>query len=269
MSKHIGRQAAYHLLPPLVKASYHTTYPVTAFASLLQSIHYQSIDFNKTNPINIEAELLDRLYFTLGIETDEVPNIHSLATDDPFAFINEKLIRKWIEEFDYHPLNLLARHIWITEDARHGWMYNPFQFIKENGRLVRNDFKFLEPPFTWLVYDSDDVPLGATILLLSEPYRGKKVSKRVDPQGQTEFQTYLDMLLFRRVLVEGLFRVPGTPTSNFCHHEVCDLFNSGLCNNYIRIPDKPNECPFPFYMLHTIKRYYLKESNLLKRRDYE
>jgi hypothetical protein len=266
LSKLLGRQYAYELLPPLVTASYYTTYPVTAFASLLEHILRHRNDFNVASPTEAEAYLVDRLIATFGTESTDIPKLRRLAADDTFAFVGERAMRQYISESEHHPLNLLAQRVWTARSAAgRGWIYHPHQFIRRGGHSVRNEIADLQPPFTFLVYDSDEVPLGFALFLLSDIYRDRKVSSQVDPECETEFATYLEMLLFRRVLIQSLLRDPQESRGKFCHHEECDYFNSGLCDEYLRIPDVASDCAFPIYVVGTIKRRYSKESNSLER----
>jgi hypothetical protein len=266
LSRLLGRQDAYDLLPALVYAAYHTTYPVTAFASLLHHILQYRSAVDTTNPAAAAAYLVDRLSFTPGINPEEIPELRRLATDDPWAFVGNRAMRRYIEQSEHHPLNILARRVWIDGPARdREWLYHPHRFIRRYGHSLRDEISDLQPPFIWLVYDSEEVPLSAALFLLSDLYRGRKVSVKVDPEGQTEFATYLDMILFRRILIQGLTRNAKDSRRIYCHHEDCDYFNSGLCDEYIRIPDLASNCNFPTYILHTMKRRYSKQSNLLER----
>jgi hypothetical protein len=267
LSNLLGRQDAYNLLPVMVVASYHTTYPVTAFASLLGHVLRYRSNFDAARPAQSEAYLVDHILGVTLTESLDIPKLGRLATEDPFAFVGTtRAMRQYIEESEHHPLNLLARRVWIDHSASdRAWIYYPHQFIKNYGHLVKDEIRDLQPPFTLLVYDSDEVPLSAARFLLSDIYRRKKVSTKVDPEERTEFQTYLELLYFRRVLTAGLFRDPKGLRRSYCHHEGCDYFNSGLCDEFIRIPDVASNCPFPRYLFYTIKRQYSKESNSLER----
>jgi hypothetical protein len=267
LSRLLGREAAYHLLPPIVAASYRTTYPVSAFASLLESVLRDKRDFSVLRGAQLEAELTDSLCVAALRDSIEPPKLRQLPTDDQFAFISERVMRQYIQESDHHPLQRLAQRVWTTDVPGRGWIYYPHEFVRGYGHSVRPEINDFEPPFMWLIYDSDEVPLSAAIFVLSKLYREQKVSPKVDPEGNTNYFTYINMLLFRRALAQGLFRDPNTPRPSYCHHEGCHYFNSGLCSDFLRIPDVASNCQFPYYLLHSIKRRYSPELNSLERSE--
>lgn len=162
--------------------------------------------------------------------------LKQLPTDDAFAYVGHKAMKQYLEQSQNHPLNCLASLVWTDSSSpKRQWIYHPHVYIKNNGNTVRNDVLDLQPPFSWLVYDSNDVPIDASIMILSEPYRNAKAPIEVDPSGETDFPTYIDMLHTRRILVQGLFRI--FPISKqYCHHAECEYYESGLCNGYLRIP---------------------------------
>jgi hypothetical protein len=267
LSKYLGRQDAYDLLPVLVVASYHTTYPVAAFASLLGHVLRYPEELDTADPTENQSYLVGRLSCCPGIESQEIPELRRPLTEDPFAFVGEEAMRRYIEQNEGHPLTLLARRVWVDRSSvERGWIYYPHKYV--GGLMsVRDEIHDLMPPFMYLVYDSADVPMSAVVFLISDLYQGKKVSKLVDPLGQTGFHAYLDTLLARRVLAQGLYHDPKNPRLNYCPHEECAYFNSGLCDEYIRIPDKASDCTFPKYMADVIRRRYSKESNSLERME--
>jgi hypothetical protein len=193
LSRVFGREGAFNTLQPLVAASYHTTYPVTSFAMLVEYAR-KNLDAEESSPAWLENDLIEAIRNTLSNE-GEIVKLKQLPTDDSHSYIDDRSMATYLAESEHHPLHRLASRVWEQSSLlNRDWLYEPHHHIRDKGHRVREEVKDLEPPFSWLVYDSTEVNLGSSMMLLSPLYRDKRPPQSVDPDGNTGYPEYVEML---------------------------------------------------------------------------
>lgn len=103
LARKFGSQFAYNMLPPLVAASYHTTYPVSAFAALLRDRDVNVGVYEELSGDLIESLLVGKLSRSGPRLSTDTNVLFRSPTDDEFAFLDAETMKNLIPLPD--PLN--------------------------------------------------------------------------------------------------------------------------------------------------------------------
>lgn len=266
LARAYGSRFAYHMLPPLVAASYHTTYPVSAFAALLRNRDVTCGAFEDFDADFVEAMLvrmLSRSGPRLGIDTR---TLFRLPTEDEFAFLDGETMASIVPQTQQSPLHLLAESVWLRPaNPTRAWLYRPFDFIKNRGHRVRSEIEHLQPPLALIFFEDEPVLRGGAVGMVSEFYQKAPVPSWWGDTDGTSWPNVFEVLYSRRVLIQNLVAGMSSAGDRFCPHVACPLHNSGLCDGFFILPKEFGECRFPVYMRSFVHRTYDPQDASLRR----
>jgi hypothetical protein len=266
LARSYGSQFAYDMLPPFVAASYHTTYPVSAFAALLRDRDVNTGVYEDLRGDLIESLLVGKLSRSgprLGTDTS---TLFRSPTDDEFAFLDAETMKTLVPETHQYPLYLLAERIWLhSSNPTRAWLYRPFDFIRDRGHRVRPEIEYLQPPLSLLFFPYEPILRGGAVGVVSELYKKAPISSWWGSTGDTSWPTVFLTLYSRRVLIQNLLARMPPAGSRFCPHTACPLYCSGLCDGFFIIPKVFGDCEFPVYARRFVHRTYNEQDASLRR----
>lgn len=253
-----GLDVAFSILHPIISTCLHTTYPVTALLSLLNSgsSHYWELDQEMIEDVcvSIMRSLLKDNQFIF----------RQLSAEDKFSFIDDTSMIETIENSSFHPLAPLMHHMWCTGKTRdRDWLYSPYKYIKANGHKVIESFQDYHPPVT-LIYFGHHLGLEKGLLgIVSDLYERSET-----PVGLGEKGNWLQVVLIcytRRVLIENMLGLGIHPQENYCPNKTCGYYNSGLCNGFAFPPNTFDDCMFPKVVQGALHRVYDESEKSLRK----
>ena len=253
LSRLFDAKTAYHALPALVCAAYRTTYPVTAFASLLEFMLRWPEKFNSlSHSKQYYAVLIDALMVTEALSINSfvkpVKYKDQIAVDDSFEYVGPHSMDYYLEEETSHPLHPIALELWNlyrNKTLSADWFFEPFEYIKNDGNTVRNDFLNLQPPMMGVVYDSPDISPADYAYLLSPLYKGKFVHDYKKLGHDVEYAQYINHILTRKQIIWAISSNMQSRSPHVCIHKDCPYYATDLCKKFYNIPDRYKDCRFP------------------------
>lgn len=255
LARAIGPKNAYEVMAPLIVSCFHTTYPVTAFVSLLNSGIRKELGIE---PDKAARRFRSRLKKVLEGKPFKA---RQLAGEDQFAFIDNGSLRAFIKQFPAHPLAPLLGKVWESDrDDSSDWLYRPYEAIKANGHRLRAEGEEFEPPVIVLYFGEDSSVQGNFIATQSEFYQTVGVPGA--PDGS--WTEVIAISYARRILVENMLGLSGTK-ENLCPHVGCSLFGSGLCNGYQLRPTRAELCLIPRVVEGATRRRYDPRTRTLRK----
>jgi hypothetical protein len=253
LSAHLGEDAAFRLLPILVRCAYRTTRPLTGFMTSLATLMHEgpALYDDREQDGTLEEVLLSDLKTKLGHVEPDALDMQVPELDDPKGVIDEAGMEQLAQRHMHLPASLLTHIDLHGADDQRGVarkaMREPWAFFKRgeddyDPRL----FDFL-PPAIVISLDDPSFPAGSTLLLIS-PFFAKTPFPTTP---EFSYADWLNPMLKSRLLSNSL---KGTAGANSrCPHAECAYHASGLCEGWMTVPSAAVECEFPEFFTRSTK----------------
>ncbi|MGV7223658.1 MAG: hypothetical protein ACQ9MH_19285 [Nitrospinales bacterium] len=261
LSRLIGKEGAYVALPPLVQASFSTTWPAVAFMNLVNYTIARRGDF--------EPEKLgcDSYYSLLRFQ----------LTDPVFANIGSSPNPNGPTEGDeYYYLDFDSYRQIITSTPKHTVHYQALRFID----LVRNDQKLetiLFHPYRLDVQNlltKENIPPLVHLRIHHASLQARDSVLVINPTlGDMTTQLSLGLsyseywreVMKRKDIAYSLFTDLNNYLEHNCHHHDCLYHETNICRRWSAIPKEWTACPFPdWFVSVTDRKIDIKSKKLLK-----
>lgn len=247
LSKVIGDESAYIALPPLVQASFHTTWPATYFVNM--------VNFTIEQDLPVENLGCDTYYTILNPirrlkEFPEViPNPKSASEEDQFSPLTNETYKVIIENTQKHTVYPLAkRYLEIVSNSPNieKFLFHPYRIEVQN--LLRDEFL---PPLTVLRLGDNQLRARDTIMVLNPNLIDMKLS--IDPA--TTYKDYLPEVQKRKDIAYSFVTDINNRLEHNCHHHACPLYPTNVCRRWTAIPKEMSNCPFPIWFTKSTGRF--------------
>ena len=239
LTKKLGKQFTYDLLPIFVQIAFTTTEPMGAFCNAVSYAIYNFQDYELFEREDIFKSILDKLEEELG--SHEIDPINDLSI---YALPNKVLkhtgIKKLIDftyeqkEFSHYPFSLHARKFF-------GLLEKNEQLLFEILKIDKQKFALLLKTFEPMVihYHFTEMKGRNGVLVIGKDY--------IDEPGPLgiDYPYYIKELLKVKEITQGLLTDIQSIVPGNCHHEDCAYHPLGLCKKYNSIPEHYKDCGFP------------------------
>jgi hypothetical protein len=256
-ARYLGESNAFVALPALVRSSYETTWPVTAFAHLIELILQSPSDL----PMQIGVDrLYDFLSFSLTKNLpspSQGPDSREPGRQEEFVYLDVDALGRLADQGEYSPLTpyvrtFLARRKADSDYPR--WLFHPHEFF--TGRDVLAGVSGIDeyrPVISITRILHPEIRLGQSVLEVAPAF----ADKPWPPLPEMTYQQYLvDWIRYKELVFEM-----ATPAyegyGHSCPHTACQWHDTSLCRKWATIPKRYEDCWFPQWFsvatLHTLE----------------
>ncbi len=249
LSQHMSDDAAFSVLPVLVRVAFRTNRPIAAFAGALGTVLLYGPDtwLDPESTQILEDGLTSNALNCFGIADDASTDFQSPAISDRPGFVTDDRFEQLVSAATF-PVSPLSR--WSLADDANGEgtpfllrvLRQPWQhFGRRASQPSRTLLRYL-PPGTTVELDDPDFPVGKTMFYVSPSV----VSER--PPGENGL-TYGEVLIhmYQLRLVSNALMGEREPRHT-CPHDSCRVHASRLCRGWLPIPTRFQECDFPSFL---------------------
>ncbi|WP_344217642.1 hypothetical protein [Kribbella sancticallisti] len=243
LSQHMSDGQALRLLPRMVRAAFHTTRPLNAFASLLGTILHEGPDlFSDLDDAFSRTLLVDHLQGVYGDVDQEWADIRK---DEPerLAVVSPERHRALVENTPHLPVRWYAG--WNADPATGGfldkYLATPWKYTGRGGDRLDDELSRFQPPLLLVLVDHPDRNLAAQTVKVSPSLKDLE-SEELGVSVRT-----LLMEVFRSKLLSDT-RLAVRPPFAACPHATCPYHPTRLCDGWIPLPKRQEDCLFPEYL---------------------
>ena len=247
LSKEIGYEKAYKILPLLTQLSFHTTEPIQAFCILFNHLNLFYNEENLSQSFEGGLNLLEAI-FPSG-ELDVQGNL--FIEKSQIHFITRTNYEKIIEESFYFPLSIPAKKLLDLKNLN-----NTFETllisVNESGNIEK----------LWDEFQ----PMAVVYNFLDFSVRENAVVYQFDVKtilGEKS-ENYLSEMTRLRDITLSLISPYNSELPHNCHHVDCEFYSLNLCRRWNAIPLTPDVCEFPYWFAKTFNKEILPAEQRLR-----
>lgn len=254
LSRHLGSDDfAYQMLPSMVRAAFRVTRPLDAFATLLATIIPEGPDVFCSPGEQVVTSWLHDLFVSVltgkfAPADENSVNFEVPALDDAPGLISQDQMNRFVAATSSLPLHLLAK--WNIEKGNYldEVFLTPWQHFGRRAREITPDLQRFRPPLTSFLVDHPDFYGGHGLNVVSP------AAAAAEPPGNEAGYTNISYIrnYFQFKLLADAYDGTRRPLRT-CPHEACVFHDSGLCDGWISIPSKFEECGFPDFFKNLTK----------------
>lgn len=261
LSKLMGEENAYTALPPLVQASFSTTWPGTTFVSLVNTtLMTEGLDPQELGCDIYYTILCSQLKKPSSPLTMRLPDPDDPTEGDEYSFLGQSIYEQIIMSTPKHVLYPLAlRYIELVAENPdfESFLFHPYR----NDVITLLLEKFF-PPLTVMRLHYDGLLKARDTLIVVSPYLK---DMQVSAAPEVTYSEYFRETMRRKDIAYSLFTNINNYLEHNCHHRDCPYYTTNVCRRWSAIPKECSKCPFPKWFENVTGRSIDFQSGELKK----
>lgn len=256
LRRHLGEDAAYRALHPLVKVAFRTTRPMLAFAMGLAVLKTDGEVLSEWHLHDLlEAVVARRFAEEAGRVEPSALSAQVPELDDPAGLLPDDALKLLLEMGRQLPVAPLTELHLNGDDEQRGaltrMLDTPWEVFQGRRAPLSDLAENFLPPGIVIRLAAPTFPRGATLVIVS-PLLVQTPFLLADPSGPFNYADWFHEVFRSRSLWKTI--ASGARGANpSCPHTGCRAHATGLCHGWFPVPRRAEDCQFFLFFRSTTK----------------